>query len=79
MRNIVELVKTNKAYVIGGILGGIGGYLYWYKVGCSTGTCPITSSPIMSTAWGALMGALIFSMILPQRKKPDNIKKIDEQ
>ena len=66
MGNVIDLVKTNRAYVIGGIIGGIGGYLYWLKVGCSTGTCPITSSPVMSTAWGALLGAILFSMILPK-------------
>jgi len=66
MGNAIDLIKSNKMYVIGGIIGGIGGYLYWYKVGCSTGTCPITSSPIMSTAWGVLLGALVFSMILPK-------------
>jgi len=70
MGNVVELVKTNRAYVIGGIIGGIGGYLYWMKVGCSTGTCPITSSPVMSTAWGVLLGAILFSMILPKSSQP---------
>ena len=67
MEKIVEFIKTNRAYIIGGFIGGIGGYIYWYKVGCSTGTCPITSSPVMSTIWGVLMGALLFSMILPKR------------
>jgi len=68
MVNIVELIKKNKSYVIGGIIGAAGGYLYWYKVGCSTGTCPITSSPVMSTLWGLLLGALLFSIIFPNRK-----------
>jgi rhodanese-related sulfurtransferase len=66
MNEIVEFVKDHRAYIIGGLVGGIGGYLFWYKVGCSTGTCPITSSPIMSTLWGALLGALLFGMILPK-------------
>jgi len=70
MENVINLVRTNRAYVIGGIIGGIGGYLYWLKVGCSTGTCPITSSPVMSTAWGALLGAILFSMILPKSGQP---------
>jgi len=70
MENVINLVKTNRAYVIGGIIGGIGGYLYWLKVGCSTGTCPITSSPVMSTAWGVLLGAILFSMILPKSGQP---------
>jgi len=66
MGKAIDLVKVNRAYVIGVIIGGIGGYLYWLKVGCSTGTCPITSSPVMSTLWGALLGAMLFSIILPK-------------
>jgi len=68
MGNVVELIKTSKSYIIGGVIGAAGGYLYWYKVGCSTGTCPITSSPIMSTLWGMLLGALLFSIIFTKRK-----------
>ena len=66
MEKIIDLVKTNRSYLIGGLIGGIGGYLYWYNIGCSTGACPITSSPVMSTLWGVLLGALLFSMILPK-------------
>ena len=70
MGKIVYFMKTNRSYIIGGLIGGIGGYLYWYNIGCSTGTCPITSSPVMSTIWGALLGALLLSMILPKNKRP---------
>lgn len=45
--------------VIGTLIGGLLGF-GWYKfVGCSTGTCPITSNPIISTLYGAFMGFLI--------------------
>jgi len=69
MNKVVDLVKKNWYYVAGGIIGGIGGFLYWRYVGCSTGTCPITSSPVMSTLWGALLGGLLFSMIFGRDKK----------
>jgi hypothetical protein len=46
---------------IGGIIGAIGGFLYWRFIGCSSGTCPITSSPIMSTIWGMLLGSTLFN------------------
>jgi len=68
MDKIVNLAKKNWSYLAGGIIGGIGGYLYWRYVGCSTGTCPITSSPIMSTIWGALMGGLLFGIIFGKTK-----------
>jgi len=32
----------------------------WYRlVGCSSGTCPITSNPWSSTAYGALVAGLL--------------------
>jgi len=72
MNKIIELAKQNWAYLIGGIAGGIGGYLYWRHVGCSTGTCPITSSPVMSTIWGMLLGGLLFSMIFINKNNKTN-------
>ena len=68
MSKISELIKKNWMYLTGGIIGGIGGYLYWHFVGCSTGTCPLTSSPVMSVIWGALLGGLVFSIIFTNKK-----------
>jgi hypothetical protein len=42
-------------------IGGLAGFLYYYFVGCSTGTCAITSSPYMSTLWGGMMGLFVVS------------------
>lgn len=47
--------------ISGVIIGAISGFIYWKYVGCSTGTCPITSNPYISTAYGAVMGGLVFS------------------
>ena len=68
MNKIVEIAKKNWSYLVGAVIGGVGGYLYWYYIGCTSGTCPITSSPIMSVIWGTLMGALLFSMIFGNKK-----------
>ncbi len=46
---------------MGIIVGAITGYTYYYYVGCVSGACPITSRPLNSTAYGALMGALLFT------------------
>ncbi|MEZ4801110.1 MAG: DUF6132 family protein [Flavobacteriales bacterium] len=59
------------SFVPGVIIGAVGGYLYWKFVGCSSGTCAITSSPVNSTLYFAGLGGLLFSSLL-QGKKADN-------
>jgi hypothetical protein len=60
---------NNKLTVIGAILGAIGGFLYYYFVGCASGTCGITSSPVNSTLYFAVLGGLIMNMIKPETKR----------
>lgn len=38
------------------LAGAAAGFLYQHFVGCRTGTCAITSSPYISTLYGAGMG-----------------------
>lgn len=59
---------NNKLTVIGAIVGAIGGYLYYYFVGCASGTCGITSSPVNSTLYFAILGGLIVNLIKPETK-----------
>ncbi|MFC1785069.1 DUF6132 family protein [Candidatus Neomarinimicrobiota bacterium] len=40
------------------ILGGAVGFTYYYFIGCKSGTCAITSSPVNSTLYGVFLGAL---------------------
>jgi hypothetical protein len=75
MEKIIDLIKTNWPFIVGGLTGGVGGYIYWYKIGCSTGSCPITSSPVMSIIWGSVLGALLLSMVFPTKKRPETGKK----
>lgn len=49
----------NKGYVIGAVLGGLAGFLYWKYVGCLTGTCAISSKPLNSTLYFAFLGAVL--------------------
>jgi hypothetical protein len=53
---------------IGALLGAAGAYMYYLKVGCATGNCAITSSPWVSTLWGAVMGYLIGDIISPRNE-----------
>lgn len=68
MDKVIDIFKRNWTYLVGGIAGGISGYLYWFYIGCASGTCPITASPLMSVIWGAVMGSLIFSLFKKERK-----------
>ncbi|GAB4298720.1 MAG: hypothetical protein Kow0068_22520 [Marinilabiliales bacterium] len=45
--------------IIGVVLGGTAGFLYYYFIGCSQGTCPITSNPYISVLYGVLAGAVL--------------------
>ncbi len=73
---ISNWIKKNKLTIIGGVIGAVGGYLYWQFVGCSSGTCPITSSPLNSSLYGILIGALLGSSIKDAKKQKKG-KEID--
>lgn len=63
---------TKKALLLTGIgvaIGALAGYAYYFYVGCASGTCAITSKPLNSTLYGALMGGLIFNMFVKENKK----------
>ncbi len=38
------------------VAGAVAGFAYYYFIGCASGSCPITSNPYISTAYGALVG-----------------------
>jgi Family of unknown function (DUF6132) len=63
---------TKKAILLTGIgiaIGALAGYGYYFYVGCASGTCAITSKPLNSTLYGALMGGLVFNMFVKDTKK----------
>ena len=53
---------------IGMLVGAVGGYAYYHYVGCASGTCAITSKPLNSTLYGAVMGGLLFNMFVKEKK-----------
>jgi hypothetical protein len=55
--------------LVGLLVGAIGGYIYYLKVGCVSGTCAITSNPWMSAAWGGAFGYLVFDMFKGRKKE----------
>jgi hypothetical protein len=66
---MLKLLLNYKITVLGIVIGAVGGYLYYHFVGCASGTCPITSKPLNSTMYGAMMGALLFSIFTKENKK----------
>jgi len=58
----MDFFIKNKLLIIGMVLGAIGGYAYYYFVGCESGSCKITSNPLNSSLYGALIGALLFNL-----------------
>jgi hypothetical protein len=46
---------------IGAVIGGALGFAYYKTVGCTTGACPLTSNPFVSTIYGICIGGLIAS------------------
>lgn len=67
-------ILKNKLVLIGAAVGAAAGYIYYLQVGCLTGTCAITSSPLNSTAYFSFMGALAFSAF----QKKGEVKKGNE-
>lgn len=52
-----------KRRVISVIVGGFIGYLYYYFIGCKSGTCAIKSNPVNMILYGAVLSALVTELI----------------
>ncbi len=53
------LLKT----VLAVAAGAGAGVLYWKLVGCRTGACPLTATPLRAGLYGAVMG-LVWALTL---------------
>ena len=53
---------------VGILIGRGAGLLYWKFIGCESGSCPISSSPYISTLYGAILGGLLFSIFRIEKK-----------
>ncbi len=61
--------NENRLVIVGVLAGALGGYLYWKYVGCLSGTCAITSKPLNSTIYFAIIGGLMFSLFKKKSKE----------
>ncbi|MDZ4711946.1 MAG: DUF6132 family protein [bacterium] len=71
----MNFILKYKLTIIGVLVGAIGGYAYFHFVGCTSGTCAITSKPLNSTLYGAMMGGLLFSSFKKEKTKTEQTKK----
>ena len=65
----MELFIKYKLTITGIIAGSVEGYLYYHIIGCNSGTCAITSKPLNSTLYGALIGGVFFNLFQKQKNK----------
>ena len=63
--------KKHLPTLIGVAIGAVAGYLYWKFIGCNTGSCAITSDPVNSTLYGAVMGGFLLSTFKKDKKQYD--------
>jgi len=67
----MNFILKHKLTLIGILVGAIGGYAYYHFVGCASGTCAITSKPLNSTLYGAMMGGLLLNMFQKEKSKAE--------
>jgi hypothetical protein len=65
-----EKIKKYIKLTLPALLGIIGGYAYYYYVGCNRG-CAITGNPYTSMIWGGVIGLLLTNF--------KNSKKVEEE
>lgn len=67
----MNFILKNKFILLGIVIGAIGGSLYYYFAGCPNNACAITSKPLNSALYGAILGGLLFSMFQKEKSKTE--------
>ncbi len=68
----MNIIKKYKLHIIFTITGAILGYVYWKYIGCSKGSCPLTSVWYNSSIYGSVLGLLSGSILNDELKKRKN-------
>ncbi len=72
----MNFMLNHRLTLAGAALGAVAGFLYWQQIGCVSGTCAITSSPVNSTLYGALLGGLLLNIFKSNKGNTMAIKTI---
>ena len=67
----MNFILKYKLTIIGILVGAVGGYLYYHFVGCASGTCAITSNPLISTLYGSTMGGFTLNIFQKVKTEPE--------
>lgn len=75
---MIEFFKKKKTILVlsGVVLGSIAGFLYWKYIGCTSGTCPLTSQWHTTTLFGGVFGYLIADSIKIKDKKQEKTDNV---
>lgn len=68
--NIQSWLINKKIPILVTFIGAITGFLYWYFIGCESGSCAITSVWYRTMIYGAIMGWLLGDIINDKLIKP---------
>ncbi|MCD2422117.1 DUF6132 family protein [Niabella pedocola] len=72
-----KFAKSHLLVLAGMVAGAIAGYCYWKFIGCSSGSCVISSKPLNSAIYGAVMGGLLFSIFKKKEESSHDIQGND--
>ncbi|MFO7655611.1 MAG: DUF6132 family protein [Bacteroidales bacterium] len=76
---VKNLFKKYGINLLFALAGAVGGYFYWYYIGCKSGTCPITSVWYSTSLYGALLGYLVGDLVISVIKKAGKKKLADNK
>jgi thioredoxin 1 len=62
-----------KRVAIGLLVGGTLGFAYQKLIGCRTGTCPLTATPLRAIIYGAVMGLIFTGMGCSKSSSPSSL------
>lgn len=63
----MNFIIENKNTILGILSGAVVGFLYYYYIGCAIGTCAISSKPLNSSIYGAVIGGLFVNIFKKEK------------